>query len=192
MKNVLILGANGNLARKVIDLLSNKDDIQLTLFVRRAGRLRNLTCKNCSVIEGDALNFINVKKAVREIDIVYVNLAGDLETMSKNIIKAMKETGVKRIIAISSIGIYETPLRPALKPYRKLADIIEASDLEYTILRPTWFTDTDEVDYEITRKGEAEKGSVISQKSLATFITEIIKSPNNYVRENLGINKPNS
>ena len=77
-------------------------------------------------------------------------------------------------------------------PYRKLADVIEASGLEYTILRPTWFTNADEVDYEITRKGEPEKGSIISQKSLATFIAKIIESPGNYIRENLGINKPNS
>lgn len=47
-------------------------------------------------------------------------------------------------------------------------------------------------DYEITRKGEPEKGSVISQKSLATFIAEIIESPEKYLRENLGVNKPNS
>jgi uncharacterized protein YbjT (DUF2867 family) len=79
-----------------------------------------------------------------------------------------------------------------LKPYRKAADVIEASDLEYTILRPTWFANEDEVDYETTRKGEPEKGSVISQKSLATLITKIIESPEQYARENLGVNKPNS
>jgi hypothetical protein len=48
------------------------------------------------------------------------------------------------------------------------------------------------VDYEITRKGEPEKGSVISQKSLAAFIAKVIESPDEYIRENLGINKPNS
>jgi uncharacterized protein YbjT (DUF2867 family) len=192
MKNVLIVGANGNIARKVTNLLSDNDDVNLKLFVRKASKLRNLKCSNCSTLEGSALSFNDVKEAMKGVDIVYVNLAGDLEAMAKNITKAMKETGVKRIIAISSIGIYETPLRSALKPYRSLADIIEASDLDYTILRPTWFTDTDEVDYEITRKGEPEKGSVISQKSLATFITKIIETPENYVRENLGINKPNS
>jgi len=42
------------------------------------------------------------------------------------------------------------------------------------------------------RKGEPEKGSVISQKSLATFISMIIEHPVNYVGENLGVNKPNS
>jgi len=59
-------------------------------------------------------------------------------------------------------------------------------------LRPTWFTNADEVDYETTRKGEPEKGSVISQKSLATFIAEIIQSPERYIREDLGVSKPNS
>ncbi len=42
----------------------------------------------------------------------YCFLDGDLEAMAKNIVKAMKEAGVNRIIAISTIGIYETPLRP--------------------------------------------------------------------------------
>ena len=59
-------------------------------------------------------------------------------------------------------------------------------------MRPTWFTNVNEVDYEITEKGESEKVSVISQKSLATFITKIIESPENFIRKNLGINKPNS
>lgn len=70
--------------------------------------------------------------------------------------------------------------------------LVPQADLEYTILRPTWFTNVDEVDYEITQKGEPEKGSVISQKSLATFIAKVIESPETYIRKNLGINKPNS
>ena len=77
-------------------------------------------------------------------------------------------------------------------PYRKLADEIENSGLDYTIIRPTWFTSANEVDYEITHKGEPEKGSVISQKSLAALIAKIIEAPEKYIRENLGVNKPNS
>ena len=192
MKNVIILGASGNIARHVIDLSIKKNDINLTLFLRNKNRVRNSDVSGCRIIEGDVLNYPQLKDALQGQDIVYANLAGNLEAMVKNIVKAMKETGVKRIIAISSIGIYDTPLKPVLIPYRKLADIIEASGLDYTILRPTWFTNTDEVDYEITKKGEPEKGSVISQKSLATFIVKIIESPDKYSRENLGINKPNS
>jgi uncharacterized protein YbjT (DUF2867 family) len=199
MKNVIILGASGNVAKHVIDILVKKDDINLTLFLRNKSRLRNkdvsrpaLPAGRCRIIEADVLDYDQLKEAITGQDIVYANLSGDLEVMAENIVKAMKETGVKKIVFISSIGIYDVPLRPVLKSYRKAADVIEASDLEYTILRPTWFTSADEVDYETTRKGEPEKGSVISKKSLATLITKIIESPEKYIRENLGVNKPNS
>jgi uncharacterized protein YbjT (DUF2867 family) len=192
MKDVIILGASGNIAGHVIDILVKKDDIDLTLFLRNARRLRNKNVSQCRIVEGDVLDYTQLKKAVKGQDIVYANLSGDLETMAKNIVKSMHETGVKKLIFISSIGIYNVPMKSVLKPYRKAADVIEASDLEYTILRPTWFTNADEVDYETTRKGEPEKGSIVSQKSLATFIATIIISPEKYIRESLGVNKPNS
>jgi uncharacterized protein YbjT (DUF2867 family) len=192
MKNVIILGAGGQIAKHVIDMLVKKDDINLTPFLRVRSRLRNRDVSRSRIVEGDVLDFDRLKEAIAGQDVVYANLAGDLEAMSKNIVRAMDETGVKRLIFISSIGIYDVPLRPVLKPYRKAADVIEASDLEYTILRPTWFTNADELDYETTRKGEPEKGSVISRKSLATLIAKIIAAPEEYARENLGLNKPNS
>ena len=191
-KKVIILGASGNIAKHVIDILVKEDHIQLTLFLRSAKRLKNKDVSKARIIEGDVLNYNQLKEAIKGQDIVYANLAGDLEAMAKNIVKAMVETGVKKIIFISSIGIYDVPLNSLLKRYRYAADVIEASNLEYTILRPTWFTNANEVDYETTKKGEPEKGSVISQKSLATLITKIIESPEKYVRENLGVNKPNS
>ena len=190
MKNVIILGASGNIAKRVTDLLLTKESINLTLFLRNARRLGNKDVSKCHIVEGDVMDFDLLKESMAGQDIVYANLAGDLEAMAKNIVKAMAEAGVKRLVFISSIGIYNIPLKPVLKPYRKAADVIEASDLEYTILRPTWFTTTNEVDYEITRKGEPEKGSVISQQSLATLIATIIEFPEKHVRENLGVNKP--
>ena len=191
MKNVLILGASGTIATQVIALLANEADINLTLFVRSARRLRNAPA-NARVVEGDVLNYDQLKAAVAGQDMVYANLSGDLECMAQNIVKAMSETGVQRVIFISSIGIYDKPLKPVLKPYRGAADVLESSNLDYTILRPAWFTSDNEVDFEITQKGEPERGSVISQKSLATFITQIIESPEPYARKSLGINKPRS
>ena len=192
MNNVLLLGASGNIAKHVIDILCKKDDINLTLFLRNARRLRNNDVSKCRIVEGDVLNYVQLKDAVAGQDIVYGNLSGEMEAMAKNIVKAMEEKEVKRLVFISSIGIYDVPLKPVLKPYRNAADVIEGSDLEYTILRPTWFTNADEVDYEITRKGEPEKGSIVSQKSLAKLIATIIISPEKYIRESLGVNKPNS
>ena len=116
MKNVLIIGASGSLAQYVIEALKKLDDITLTLFARSKNRLSKNIAEGCTIIEGDAMKYNDVENAIEGQKIVYVNLAGNLEAMVKNIVKAMQETDVKRIIAISSIGIYESPLRPVLIP----------------------------------------------------------------------------
>ena len=192
MKKLIILGAHGQIARQVIQLLENNEDLTMTLFLRHAERLRNKESTKIRIVEGNVLDVVKLTEAIKGKDIVYANLSGDMEAMTKNIVQAMKETGVHKIIFICSIGIYDIPVKSVLKPYRGAADIIEASGLDYTILRPTWFTNTNDVDFETTRKGEPERGSVISQKSLATLITKIIESPEKYTRENLGVNKPGS
>lgn len=189
MKKVLVIGASGSLAKYVIDTLKNITDVHLTLLARNKSNIANDTT-NCTVIEADVMDYDKLKKAVEGQDMVYINLAGNLEAMSKNIVKAMQETGVKRVIAISSIGIYETPMKPVLVPYRKLADIIESSGLDYTILRPDWFTNTNEVDYAITQKGTPEKGSAISRKSIAAFVATLVQNHELHKNENLGISKP--
>jgi uncharacterized protein YbjT (DUF2867 family) len=190
MKKVLIIGAGGSLAKYVIEALQGLENASLTLFVRSKNRLSKSLAEGNAIIEGDAMNYNDVKNALAGHDIVYVNLAGDLEAMTKNIVKAMQEKGVKRIIAISSIGIYVMPLKSVLIPYRKLADVIESSGLEYTILRPDWFTNSNEVNYAITHKGEPETGTAISRKSIASFIATIIENPDLHKRQNLGISKP--
>ncbi len=190
MKKVLIIGASGSLALYVIDALQAQDNVALTLFVRNRNRLPDTVASGCKIIEGDAMYYADVKNAVAGQQIVYVNLAGNLEAMTKNIVQAMQAEGVKRIIAISSIGIYDKPLKPVLVPYRKLADLIEESGLEYTILRPDWFTHGNEIDYAITQKGEPETGGAISRKSIAAFVTTMIINPGLHQQGNLGVSKP--
>jgi len=191
MKKVIIIGAGGTLAGPVIEAIQKLNDVALTLFLRNKRRLQPKYAQNVAIIEGDVMDYAVLKSAIEGHDLVYVNLAGDLEPMAKNIVKAMKETGVKRVIAVSSIGIYITPLRSVLTPYRKLADVFENSGLDYTILRPDWFTNANEIDYELTRKGEPERGQAISRKSIASFVSTLIENPDLYINENLGISKPN-
>jgi short-subunit dehydrogenase len=51
MKNVIILGASGNIAKQVIDILVKKDAINLTLFPRNYTRLRNNDVSICRIIQ---------------------------------------------------------------------------------------------------------------------------------------------
>ena len=79
------------------------------------------------------------------------------------------------------MGIYdEVPDKKhggILDAHRQSASVIEASDLEYTILRLAWFTNADEIDYETTQKGEPLNGSVMSRKSVAALIVKLAESP---------------
>lgn len=185
-KNILILGATGSLAKVVIEQAEQQPELNLTLFARHT------ECLNAKhrLIAGDALNLAQLTSAMQGQDIVYVNLAGDLATMGRSIVQAMKQAGVQRVIAISSIGIYDQPLRAVLKPYRELADIIEQSGLDYTILRPDWFTHSEEIDYQLSPKGQPEIGRTVSRHSIADFVVKLFLQPEQYNRQNLNISKP--
>ena len=124
-----------------------------------------------------------------------------MDVQAAGIVESMRAAGVQRLIFISSLGIYdEVPGRfgewnrrqigPVLGPYRAAADAIETSGLDYTILRPAWLTDADEISHEITRKGEPFKGTEVSRKSVAALVTSIATSPGQWSRANLGVNKP--
>ncbi len=130
MKNILIIGANGSLAREVVAAAERHPDLRLTLFARRPKN----TAKTHRTFAGDALNVADLTAAMAGQDVVYVNLAGDLGAMGANIVAVMKAAGVRRVVAVSSIGIYDEPLRAVLRPYRALADIIEQSGLDYALV----------------------------------------------------------
>jgi uncharacterized protein YbjT (DUF2867 family) len=107
----------------------------------------------------------------------------------------MQAVGVKRLIFISSMGIYdEIPgeRHGAIRdPYRKAARVIEASDLDYTILRPAWLNDRDEIDYGTTQKGEPFKNAsgVVSRKSVADLVVRLATTPGLEIRRSLGVHK---
>ncbi|KVC47718.1 NAD-dependent dehydratase [Burkholderia pseudomultivorans] len=203
MKHVLILGANGQIARWVIDALAADRNVSQTLLVRHPGKLGD-TPSNARVVTGDVLDRTLLLNAMQGQDIVYANLAGaNLDAQAASVIAAMHAAGVERLVFVLSLGIYdEVPgkfgdwnnaiIGEDLKPYRRAADAIEASGLQYTILRPAWLTDEDEVDYELTGRNEPFKGTVVSRKSVADLIVRIVAAPELHVGENLGIDRPGS
>ncbi|MBU5365490.1 SDR family oxidoreductase [Enterococcus devriesei] len=198
---VLILGAYGKIARIVEDNLL-QEDIQQRLFLRNADRLTPADPKQ-EVIDGSSADIDAVSAALKDVDVVYANLAGkDIEEQAKTVVAAMDKTGVKRLIWISTLGIYdEVPGKYGewnhkmldggyLETYGAAAKVIEASDIDFTIIRPAWLTNHDEVEYELTKKGEPFKGTEVSRKSIADFVTKLILDPQLYVGESLGVDKP--
>jgi uncharacterized protein YbjT (DUF2867 family) len=193
MTNVLILGANGQLARNTTRVLLRDTDAKLTLYLRRPSRLRNPDPKRVAIVDGDVLDRARLEAALKGQDVVYANLAGDMKRQAESIVAAMHATGVRRLIFISSMGIFgEVPgerYRSVLDPYRDSAAVIEASDLDYTILRPGWFTRDDEVSYQLTQKGQPFKGRDVSLDSLSDLIVKLALTPGMETRHSIGVSR---
>ena len=193
MTNVLILGANGQLARNTTQAFLRDTDAKLTLYLRRAGRLKNPDPARVRIVEGDVLERPALEPALKGQDVVYANLAGAMAQQARTIVDAMQATGLRRLIFISSMGIYsEVPgekYRRVLDPYRDSAAVIETSDLDYTILRPGWFTQDEEIDYRITQKGEPFQGHDVSLNSVSDLIVKLALSPTMEVRRSLGVSQ---
>lgn len=192
MKHVLVLGATGSLANVVIPVLLKNPDIKLTLFARNINPLSKISADNVCLVQGDVLNFVQLNEAMQGQDIVYANLAGSLKEMANNVVKAMKNQHLKRLIWISSMGIYDETGQShgaILQPYRDSAKVIEQSGLDYTLIRPAWFTNDAAIDYKLTTKGQPFIGSQVSRRSIAALIDKLIQRPDYAIGESLGIAK---
>lgn len=93
------------------------------------------------------------------------------------------------------MGIYdEVPgqrYKSVLDPYRDAAQIIEQSDLDYTIIRPEWLNNKDEIDYGTTQKGEpfANPQATVSRKSVADLVVKLATTPDFEIGSSLGVHK---
>ncbi|KRN28070.1 NAD-dependent epimerase dehydratase [Lactobacillus selangorensis] len=203
MKNVLILGANGRIARIVRQcLLEHPNKVHVTSYLRNAARIT--PGQNETVIDGDVMDEHQLSEAMAGQDIVYANLVGNMARMASNVLNAMKINSVQRLIWVTGSGLYHEVPNPfgdwvektvghaSKEDTREAARLIESSSIKYTIIRAAVMTDADEIDYELTEKGTPFKGKLIPRKSIADFVVSLIKDPSQHVDGSLGIDKPGS
>jgi uncharacterized protein YbjT (DUF2867 family) len=73
MTNVLILGANGQLARNTTRVFLRTTDARLTLYLRRARRPENPDPERVRIVDGDVLDLSALQAAMKGQDVVYAN-----------------------------------------------------------------------------------------------------------------------
>ena len=202
MKNVILIGANGSTSREIIPRLLEQDDLKLTLLLRRASRAQNMKSDRVNVVEGDATRRADLTRAIRGQEIVISTMGGmDLDAKTENIAQAMKEVGARHIVVISAGGIYdELPAafnawdKRMVGQYRPInlraAEVAEQSGLDYTVLRPVWLTDKPTEELQLTRKGETFRGTETSRASIGRFVADLVKDPQHYANQNLGMSQP--
>ena len=195
MMNIAILGATGNFGGLFSAKLLANPNYQLTVISKSAGNIFEdsfrVTAKTM-----DATNLKDLKNALKDMDIVYCAVSGpDQAVIARNLVKS----NPKRLIYMTVVGIYnelegegaEFNLENETEqiPNRNAVDIIEESDLDYTILRSGYLIHGEEDDYAITKKGETPKGYVSNFESVEKVALEIIEKPELYSRESISVTK---
>lgn len=105
MPKVLIIGATGTVGGAVRKALLSQTDCHITLFSRSAGREKVDSSREAAV-SGSVTNDADLDKVIKGQDAVFAALSGDLGKFARHIVDAMKRNGVKRLVFITSMGIY--------------------------------------------------------------------------------------
>lgn len=148
---LLVLGAAGQIAEKLIDILVRETDHDIVLYARNGKQRISVSDSNREeIIEGDFLDRDPLNQAMKNVDAVYLNDMGNTDAV-ENVVESMEEHGVKRLIGASILGIYDEVIgefgewnERMIGSSRRMQDqkastkIVEESGLDYTLLRLTW------------------------------------------------------
>ena len=156
---IIIFGATGTVGMEIVKHALEKN-YTVTAFVRNPEKMANIKHPNLSIFKGDVLNQTEVEKAIQNHDAVLCALgdgrAGTIRGVgTRNIIDAMNKIGIKRLICQTVLGMGESYanlnffwkhimfgmlLKKAFQDHQVQEQYLFNSNLNYTIVRPSAFT----------------------------------------------------
>ncbi len=206
---LLIIGATGGTGRQLVAQALDLGH-EVTAFVRNRSAL-NLDNPNLRVVEGDVMDYDSVAAAAANQDAVLSALGHKryfyptriLSEGTRNIIKAMENHGVRRLICETSLGIGSSSGRmgiyytffviPLILPFyfwdkARQGQIIAESELDWVIVRPGALTNS-------KPKGRYRQGQQvgnffwtvkISRADVAEFMLKQLED-NSYQKTSVGL-----
>ena len=115
----------------------------------------------------------------------------DAGERTRLLIDQAKAAGVARIVHVSVSNASEASNLPYYANKARIERMVADSGLDYTILRPAWLNDHDEIDYGTTEKGQPFENAdkVLSRRSVADLVVKLATTPGLEVRRSLGVHK---
>lgn len=196
--NILIVGATRGIGRQLLEQALTSGHT-VTALVRNPQRLATQH-ERLRVIKGDILDSDSVALAMAGQDAVCCMIGVKAPWIrvtvfsegTKNLLQAMKKTGVKRLICVTGIGagdskghggfLYDYILNPLLlKPIYADKDrqesLIKASDVDWTIVRPGFLTNGPLTkNYRMLTNMAGVTAGKISRADVAHFILKELES----------------
>ena len=204
---VLVIGAAGATGEEVVAQALGQGH-EVTALVHHAEKYD--APLKVQVVAGDVLDSSVLDKAMPGQEAVIDALGGHtpwkdtgLETnTARNVIESMKKHGVKRLLVVSAIGVGETKdlvpgwyeklimptlLSGAMKDKEKMEPEVEASGLEWTIVRPAHLVNGERTGVVKTfEPGTGETAHKITRADVAAFLLESLVD-GKYVGEAINI-----
>lgn len=158
---VIVFGATGTVGRLAVARML-EDGHAVTAFARNPGTLKD-AAPGLSRVAGNALSPADVSRAVQGHDAVVITLGSGMSRRGRirsegtlNVIQAMQEHGPRRLICQTTLGAHDSwetlnffwkhimfglLLRPVFRDHERQEDLVRASGLDWTIVRPGAFAD---------------------------------------------------
>lgn len=205
---IIVFGATGTVGRLVVERALS-DGHSVTAFARNASKLE-IDNSNLSLVSGDAMNQADVSNAIVGHDAVIITLGSGMKRKSlirsqgtETIIHGMRMHGVKRLICQSTLGAHESwsnlnffwkrimfglLLRPVFLDHELQERLVRSSGLDWTLVRPSSFTDGPALGAFKTGFDSSEKD--LSLKIPRADVAEFLKqqlSDDSYIHRAVGL-----
>ena len=200
---ILVLGATGRTGLRIIEQAQQRGH-SVVAIARDPARLQ---AQNIEVIQGSPYEYETVERAMKGCDAVINTLnvsrksdspwaplrapADLISRSASNAVKAMEKEGVRRFVALSTIGagrswktspailrfvVSISNLKHAFKDHGRQEEVLEGSSLDYTICRAPMLSN-EPIDSEVVAspEGQAPASRVLSRHSAARFFLDIIE-----------------
>jgi putative NADH-flavin reductase len=206
---LIVFGATGSVGFQILNQALERGH-SVTAFTRNPGKLSSIDNPRLRIFDGDVFDSKSVERAIHQHDGVLCALGdGNKGTVravgTKNIIDAMTKTGVKRLVCQTTLGLGESRgnlnffwkyimfgllLKKAFKDHALQEKRLFDSDLDYTIVRPSAFTDGNITrSYHVGFDGDFKPLMLkIARADVADFMLRQLDS-NEYMRKTVSISR---
>jgi|SRR5699024_10436930 len=202
---ILLLGATGRVGSHILNH-ALEGGHHVNALVRNTDKI-GIYDEKLDITPGNVLNRESIREAIEGADLVISALGTDGgTTLSESmplIIEAMQQDGVERIITIGTAGILDSRSEPgklryqssesrrrttrAAEEHHKVYTLLEGSNLDWTIVCPTYLPDGELTgEYRTERNQLPGGGQKISVADTAEFAFSQIEDEN-YVKTRVGI-----
>lgn len=191
----LVIGANGQIGRHIVELLKNNSEHSVTAMVRKQEQVQKFEEQGVETVLADLEDSVEkIAKAAEGFDAVIFTAGSgghtgadktiliDLDGAVKSV-EAAEKAGVKRFVIVSAIGANNREKwGDKIKHYyvaKHYADkAVEASGLTYTIVRPGGLLN-EEGTGKVTAASEVERGS-IPREDVANVVVASLEEENTF------------